>query len=55
MTDKPMTLFPVRERLVPLTRGRYAIVDEADYDWLMQWRWIVSSMPIRLTTNNARD
>ena len=26
-------------RLIPLTRGLYAIVDAADYKWLMQWKW----------------
>lgn len=26
-------------RLIPLTRGLYAIVDAADYEWLMQWKW----------------
>jgi hypothetical protein len=26
-------------RLVPLTKGMYAIVDAADYEWLMQWKW----------------
>lgn len=26
-------------RLIPLTRGQFAIVDAADYDWLMQWKW----------------
>jgi hypothetical protein len=29
-------------RLIPLTQGQFAIVDEADYDWLMQWRWIAA-------------
>lgn len=24
---------------VPLTRGKVAIVDDQDYDWLMQWKW----------------
>jgi hypothetical protein len=28
-------------RLIPLTRGLYAIVDAADYEWLMQWKWTV--------------
>lgn len=24
---------------IPLTQGKFAIVDDDDYDWLMQWRW----------------
>lgn len=24
---------------IPLTQGQYAIVDNADYDWLNQWKW----------------
>ena len=26
-------------RTIPLTQGQVALVDAADYDWLMQWRW----------------
>ena len=26
-------------RLIPLTQGQWAIVDIADYNWLMQWHW----------------
>lgn len=26
-------------RLIPLTQGFYAIVNESDYLWLMQWKW----------------
>ena len=26
-------------RLIPLTKGQYAIVWESDYEWLNQWRW----------------
>ena len=26
-------------REIPLTQGKVAIVDAADYDWLMQWKW----------------
>jgi len=26
-------------RLIPLTQGKFAIVDSIDYDWLMQWKW----------------
>jgi len=24
---------------IPLTQGKFAIVDDEDYDWLMQWKW----------------
>lgn len=24
---------------IPLTQGKFAIVDAADYDWLNQWKW----------------
>ena len=26
-------------RRIPLTRGLFALVDAADYDWLSQWKW----------------
>ena len=26
-------------RHIPLSKGQYAIVDEADYAWLNQWKW----------------
>ena len=26
-------------KTIPLTKGFVTIVDEADYDWLMQWKW----------------
>jgi hypothetical protein len=24
---------------IPLSQGRFALVDDEDYDWLMTWRW----------------
>lgn len=24
---------------IPLTQGQFAIVDDEDFDWLMQWKW----------------
>jgi hypothetical protein len=29
-------------QLIPLTRGRFAIVDDDDYHWLSTWTWICS-------------
>ena len=26
-------------KYIPLTKGQFAIVDDADYDWLNQWKW----------------
>jgi hypothetical protein len=33
---------PAGTKAIPLTQGKYAIVDEADYKFLMQWRWHAS-------------
>ena len=30
-------------KLIPLTQGKYAQVDDADYDFLMQWKWQAQS------------
>ena len=27
---------------IPLTQGKFALVDDDKYDWLMQWKWCVS-------------
>ena len=27
---------------IPLTQGKFALVDDEDYDFLMQWKWSVS-------------
>lgn len=26
-------------KLIPLTKGQFAIVDDEDYDWLVRWKW----------------
>lgn len=36
-TQSEFNLSPTRE--IPLTKGKVAIVDAADYEWLNQWRW----------------
>jgi len=28
---------------IPLTQGKVAIVDDADYEWLMQWKWCAAN------------
>ena len=30
-------------KLIPLTQGRHAIVDDEDYDWLMTWKWFAKN------------
>lgn len=30
-------------KLLPLSQGKHAIVDEADYEWLSQWKWCAAS------------
>lgn len=32
-------------RLIPLTQGQCALVDAADYDWLIEMRWYASKDP----------
>lgn len=30
-------------KMIPLTRGQFAKVDDADYGWLTQWKWSLNS------------
>jgi hypothetical protein len=32
-------------KLIPLTQGKFAQVDDADYDFLMQWKWHADKSP----------
>lgn len=41
----PFKINGVYCRLIPLTRGHYAIVDEVDYAWLMQYKWRAQKVP----------
>lgn len=41
MTDS--IILPPSSKAIPLTQGKYAIVDSDDYDFLMQWKWYYNS------------
>ncbi len=30
---------------IPLTQGQFAIVDDADFEWLTQWKWQATRIP----------
>lgn len=30
-------------KTIQLTKGKFAIVDDDDYDWIMKWKWYVNS------------
>lgn len=35
-------------KLIPLTQGKFAQVDDEDYEWLNQWKWTL----FKMKTNN---
>lgn len=41
MSDHTLPLFSLQPETkeIPLTQGKVAIVDAADYEWLSQWQW----------------
>lgn len=36
-------ILPPSSKAIALTQGKFAIVDEADYEWLNQWKWNLNS------------
>jgi AP2 domain len=38
-SGQTMALMIVRYKEIPLTQGKVSVVDEADYQWLSQWKW----------------
>lgn len=34
---------PQQTKEIPLTQGKVAIVDAADYEWLIQWKWHIEN------------
>ncbi len=34
-------------REIPLTQGKVALVDDGDYEWLMQWKWFAEKRVTR--------
>jgi hypothetical protein len=30
---------------IPLTKGQFALVDDDDYEWIIQWKWCAYSSP----------
>jgi hypothetical protein len=45
--DRPVVVQPKDSqiRFIPLTKGKVAIVDAADYDWLSSFTWFTSEKP----------
>lgn len=41
-------------REIPLTRGAVALVDDADYPWLSQWKWQVSPKGYASRTSGSK-
>ncbi len=39
---------------IPLSQGKFALVDDEDYDWLMQWKWFFSARYAKRTINKSK-
>ncbi len=39
---------------IPLTKGKFALVDDADFEWLSKWKWHVSNNGYAVRTEHYR-
>ena len=39
---------------IPLTQGKFAIVDDDDYEWLKQWKWCLSKSGYAVRGTNCK-
>lgn len=47
-------MIQMKYKKIKLTKGKYAIVDVEDYDFLMQWKWYAKTQKNRDTVYAAR-
>jgi hypothetical protein len=40
---------------IPLTQGKFAMVDDADFKWLNQWKWCINSQGYAMRNNYASE
>ena len=40
---------------IPLTKGKFSIVDDADFEWLSQWKWHYGTNGYAVRTENYYD
>jgi hypothetical protein len=39
---------------IPLTQGKFAMVDDTDYEYLMQWKWCLSARGYAVRKTDSR-